>query len=254
MTETADRFRRLIELIGDALELPPADRDRFMVAECGDDQALLTEARALLAQQQHPDTSDPLHQRVARVLDNDAVRMLPRRIGPYELLEVLGEGGMGVVYAARQHEPIRREVAIKLLRSTFTTREAAARFRTEQQTLARLAHPHVAAIHDAGTTDDGQPYLVMELVRGEPITRFAASHRLGLDARLRLFAMVCAGVHHAHQKAVIHRDLKPSNILVREVDGTPLPTVIDFGIARVTDPDPDTVTAHTAQGMLLGTL
>ena len=153
-------------------------------------------------------------------------------IGPYTLLEVLGDGGFGRVWRAAQSEPIRREVALKLVKPGLDSRQIIRRFEGERRTLALMEHPNIAAVLDAGTTEEGRPFFVMELVRGVPVTDYCDRHRLGLRERLGLFVPVCHAVHHAHQKAILHRDLKPSNILVAEVDGRAVPKVIDFGVAK----------------------
>jgi serine/threonine protein kinase len=159
----------------------------------------------------------------------------PDRIGPYRITRVLGQGGMGTVYEAEQLEPLRRTVALKVIRLGMDTDEVLARFESERQALAVMDHPNIARALDAGTTDEGLPYFVMELVAGEPITTYCDRHHLDLRHRLQLLLGVCRGVQHAHQKGVIHRDLKPSNILVRVTDGHPIPTIIDFGIAKATE-------------------
>ena len=156
----------------------------------------------------------------------------PERIGRYRIVRLLGQGGMGTVYEAEQLEPLRRTVALKVIRRGMDTVEVLARFDSERQALAVMDHPNIARALDAGTTDEGLPYFVMELVEGEPITDYCDRHGLDVRRRLQLFVGVCKGVQHAHQKGVIHRDLKPSNILVRVVDGQPVPTIIDFGIAK----------------------
>lgn len=153
-------------------------------------------------------------------------------IGPYRLAECLGEGGFGFVWRAQQAEPVRREVALKVLKRGMDTAQVLARFSLEQQALASMAHPHIAALLDAGATHDGRPYFVMELVRGSPIATYCREKNLSWQKRVALFKEVCGGVQHAHQKGMIHRDLKPSNILVAEVDGRPVPKIIDFGIAK----------------------
>jgi serine/threonine protein kinase len=153
-------------------------------------------------------------------------------IGRYHLLQKIGEGGMGEVWLAEQKEPVRRRVAIKLIKAGMDTREVVARFESERQALALMDHPAIAKVFDAGSTPQGAPYFVMEYVAGVPITDYCDNHRLSTRDRLELFMHVCEGVQHAHQKAIIHRDLKPSNILVTEVDGHPAPKIIDFGVAK----------------------
>jgi len=153
------------------------------------------------------------------------------QLGPYVIRRVLGEGGMGCVYLAEQQQPVRREVALKLIRGQVASPLARAYFDVERQALAQMQHPAIAQVFDAGTTSQGHPYLAMEVVEGQPITRYCREAKLGLGERLALFTRVCHGVQHAHQKGIIHRDLKPSNVLVRPVDGVPTPKIIDFGIA-----------------------
>ena len=159
----------------------------------------------------------------------------PDRIGPFRIVRRLGEGGMGVVYLAEQDEPVSRQLAVKVIRAELTTPEAAARFTAERQALARLSHPHIAQMYEAGTTEDGYPYFAMELVTGLPITEYCDCNQMSIEERLGLFVSVCEGVQHAHHRGIIHRDLKPSNILVIEGDGVPAPKIIDFGIAKALD-------------------
>ncbi|MGH7178461.1 MAG: protein kinase domain-containing protein, partial [Tepidisphaeraceae bacterium] len=175
------------------------------------------------------------------------------RIGAYDLLEVLGEGGFARVFRARQLRPVRREVALKLIKLGMDTRAVIARFELERQALAMMDHPNIAAVYDAGATDTGRPYFVMELVRGERITRFCDDARLSVRQRVRLFIDVCHAVQHAHQKGVLHRDLKPSNILVTTIDGRPAPKVIDFGIAKAIGQRITDSTLVTQAEQLLGT-
>lgn len=160
-------------------------------------------------------------------------------LGPYRLKTLLGRGGMGSVWLAEQTEPVTREVALKLIHGKLLSSSAIARFEIERQVLARMSHPAIAHVYDAGTTDLGHPWLAMEYVPGEPITRFCDRHRLSTRQRLQLFMRACFGVQHAHQKGILHRDLKPANILVTEVDGEPMPKIIDFGIAVTDHSDPD---------------
>ncbi len=177
----------------------------------------------------------------------------PERIGAYRLIRQLGEGGMGEVWLAEQLDPVRREVALKLIKPGLGSREVLARFESERQALERMDHPAIARVLDAGSTADGRPYFVMELVDGEPITGYCDRRRLPVRARLELFGEVCAGVQHAHLKGIIHRDLKPSNVLVREVDGRPAAKIIDFGIARAVDTQLNEETLLTQLGELVGT-
>src|SRR5579863_3145167 len=155
--------------------------------------------------------------------------------GRYRVLSPLGEGGMGKVYLAEQLEPIRRRVALKVVKLGMDTAQVLARFNNERQALAMMDHPNIAQIFDAGTTAKGRPYFVMEYIEGAPITHYCDGKRMTVAQRLEVFLAVCRAVQHAHQKGVIHRDLKPSNVLVMEREGTPLPKVIDFGIAKATD-------------------
>jgi serine/threonine protein kinase/tetratricopeptide (TPR) repeat protein len=179
----------------------------------------------------------------------EAVRM----IGPYHLLEKVGEGGMGEVWVAEQQKPIRRRVALKLIKTGMDTRQVIARFETERQALAMMDHPAIAKVFDAGETDDGRPYFVMEYVQGIPITAHCDRNRLTTQERLDIFRHICDGVQHAHQKAIIHRDLKPSNILVAIQDGVAMPKIIDFGVAKATARSLTERTMYTELGMMVGT-
>jgi serine/threonine protein kinase/Tfp pilus assembly protein PilF len=177
----------------------------------------------------------------------------PTNIGPYIILELIGEGGMGSVYKAEQREPIHRTVAIKVIKLGMDTREVIARFESERQALALMNHPNVARVLDAGATETGRPYFVMEYVAGQPITTFADVYKLGMRERLELFMQACDAVQHAHQKAIIHRDLKPSNILVMYQDGKPTVKVIDFGVAKALSKRLTERTFFTETGQLVGT-
>jgi serine/threonine protein kinase/tetratricopeptide (TPR) repeat protein len=174
-------------------------------------------------------------------------------VGPYTILEQLGEGGFGIVYKAEQQEPIRRNVAVKVLKPGMDTRQIVARFEAERQALALMDHPHIARVLDAGVTNSGRPYFVMELVKGVPITDYCDANRLRPDARLRLFVDVCRAIEHAHHKGVIHRDIKPSNVLVALHEGAPVVKVIDFGVAKATAQRPSLRTLVTAHGQMVGT-
>ncbi|HEY3241976.1 MAG TPA: serine/threonine-protein kinase, partial [Phycisphaerae bacterium] len=183
----------------------------------------------------------------------DASRPSGSCIGPYHLLEKLGEGGFGVVYVAEQEQPVRRRVALKVIKLGMDTRQVVARFEAERQALAMMDHPHIAKVFDAGATDSGRPYFVMELVRGIPITHYCDQNKLSPRERLELFIPICQAVQHAHTKAVIHRDLKPSNVLVTLHDGEPVPKVIDFGIAKATAGRLTDKTIYTEFHAMIGT-
>lgn len=228
------------------LECPPADRDGYLDRACASDPALRTRVAALL----------DFHARPVAVLDRPVTPSVPPAegaapdeppgtviAGRYTLLGVVGRGGMGTVYLARQTEPVEREVAVKVIRGRASP-AALARFAAERQTLAVMSHPGIARIYDGGTTPAGQPFFVMEFVQGEPITDFCDRRRLSIAARLGLFVGLCEAVQHAHQKGIVHRDLKPTNVLAADADGRPTATVIDFGIA---------VAPHAADGVIAGT-
>ncbi len=239
-----ERHRRLEELFHEALERPVSERDAFLAEACGDDTDLRAELDNLLS---HDD--DTLDQ----TLVSTRPEPMPERIGPYRIVRAIGEGGFAMVYLAEQEAPFRREVALKILKRGLDTRATLARFDAERQALAVMNHDGIARIHDAGTTENGRPYFAMEYVPGEPITFYCDHCELDNRARLALFADVCDAVHHAHQKGVIHRDLKPSNILVTEAGGKPQIKVIDFGIAKATEPDLSGQTLFTQQGQIIGT-
>jgi serine/threonine protein kinase len=173
--------------------------------------------------------------------------------GRYRLLEAIGEGGMGAVWKAEQTQPVRRVVALKLVRPGMDSRTILARFEAERQALALMDHPHIAKVHDGGTTEGGRPFFVMEYVEGVPITQHCDDARLSIPQRLALFVPVCQAVQHAHAKGIIHRDLKPGNILVGLYDGRPVPKVIDFGLAKALHEPLTEHTLHTAHGAMVGT-
>jgi len=177
----------------------------------------------------------------------------PERIGSYRILQKLGEGGMGVVFQAEQERPVRRTVALKLIKAGMDTEQVVARFESERQALALMDHPGIARVYEAGSTEQGRPYFVMELVKGEPIDAYCDRYRLSTSERLELFIRVCEAVHHAHQKGILHRDIKPSNVLVTEQDGIPVPKIIDFGVAKATQQRLTERTLFTQFGTLIGT-
>ncbi len=251
-TRAKDLFEPLVEL--------PVDRRAAELSRvCGDDSALREALESLLSA--HEGAGDFLS---GTSIDITAIEssITPatgtgeapgQQVGRYALLEVLGEGGFGTVFRARQDEPVRREVALKVLKPGMDSRQVVARFEAERQALALMDHPSIARVFDGGQTDTGRPYFVMELVDGLPITQHCDQRRLKIDERLSLFAEVCRAVHHAHQKGVIHRDLKPANVLVATVDGVATPKVIDFGVAKAIGEALTNLTLETSDRQLIGT-
>jgi serine/threonine protein kinase len=233
---------RTAALFARAMTLEAAARTAFLEELEGRDPGGARRLRSLLAQHAAADRSGflPLGER------------LGSEIGPYRLVEVLGAGGMGIVYRAEQHEPVRRDVALKLVRAGMDSRRVVDRFDAERQALAMMDHTNVARVLDAGATADGRPYFVMELVRGVPITQYCDGRRLPVAPRLDLFIDVCAAVQHAHQKGIVHRDLKPSNVLVTTEDGAAVPKVIDFGVAKAIG-DGEGSADLTLTGQIVGT-
>jgi eukaryotic-like serine/threonine-protein kinase len=247
--ENLQQWQRIKEIVGSVLEREPAERGAFLDQVCSQDARLRAEVESLLAAYQDSDglSANPW---IAEPMQSEAEAKV---IGPYHLVKELGVGGMGQVWLAKQTKPVRRRVALKLIRQGMYDSAMVIRFKAEQQSLAIMDHPAIAKVFDAGTTPTGQPYFAMEYVDGLPITDYCDSKRMGIRERLQLFIRVCEGVQHAHQKAVIHRDLKPSNILVVEVDGKPMPRIIDFGLAKAVVPLVPGETVFTRMGAFLGT-
>lgn len=244
------RWDRLHDLFERATALPPAERPGFLDAECGDDDAL---RRQLVEMLRHDAVSSGgVDTRILDAVDASTPRMIPRIPG-YRLGERIGHGGMGEVWEAEQLEPVRRRVAIKVIRAGLDSDALMDRFERERQALALMAHSSISRVHEVGRTEDGRPYFSMEFIDGPPITTWCDQEGVGLRARLELFARVCAAVDHAHRKTVLHRDLKPSNILVATEDGEPVPKVIDFGVAKALGDSSDLATLHTEAGLLVGT-
>ncbi|MCB9878426.1 MAG: SUMF1/EgtB/PvdO family nonheme iron enzyme [Planctomycetes bacterium] len=245
---------RLADLFHRAVHLDDAARERFVVREVGADPALREELRALLAADSVATQAHLRSPLAAAAGDGDELFGVGADdCAPYRLIAEIGEGGMGRVYRAEQAAPLRRTVAVKVLRQFADSEVGRARFRNEQQVLARLDHRGIARVLDGGCTAAGRPFLVTELVPGVPLQRWVAANEPPLSVRLALFAQLCDAVQYAHQKGVIHRDLKPSNVLVVDVDGGPEVRVIDFGIARVVAPDLGEETLHTAAAVGMGT-
>lgn len=236
-----------------ALERSPADRGLFLDGICASDVELrqrvdqLLSARSKVGDFLNADTSSETF------ITPSTTETIGSVIGRYKLREVLGEGGMGTVYAAEQEKPVRRKVALKVIKPGMDSREVIARFEAERQALALMDHPNIAKVLEAGTTETGRPYFVMELVRGIPITEYCDRSRLVPRARLALFALVCRAVQHAHQKGIIHRDLKPSNVLITLHDGVPVPKVIDFGVAKAINQKLTERTIYTRVSQMVGT-
>src|ERR1041385_1502206 len=240
-----------------ALERPAAERPAFLHAVCGADQNLRRRLETLLAAHVQPDellegdAGKPTVQATRKIefAESPPDEAVGQTLGRYKLLERVGEGGCGVVYVAEQTEPVRRRVALKVIKLGMDTKQVVARFEAERQALAMMDHPNIAKVLDAGTTEatesqfpnlksqihGGRPYFAMELVRGIRITEYCDQANLSTKERLDLFIKVCQAIQHAHQKGIIHRDIKPSNILVTLHDGVPVPKVIDFGIAKATE-------------------
>jgi serine/threonine protein kinase/tetratricopeptide (TPR) repeat protein len=229
----------------EAAVLLPADaRESWLAVNC-EDPAIRVRVDALLGAHDRAEARDAL--RAPLPMPEDL------QIGPYRLLERIGEGAMGEVYLAEQAKPVARRVALKVIKPGMDSREVIARFESERQTLALMSHPSIAHIIDAGTTTAGRPYFAMEYVPGVPVTQYCDRHRFGIDQRLELFLQICGAVQHAHQKGVIHRDLKPGNLLVADLDGKPVPKVIDFGISKAMSALHEPGRAHTRIGHLIGT-
>ncbi|MBI2924204.1 MAG: serine/threonine protein kinase, partial [Verrucomicrobia bacterium] len=234
----SESHQREAAIFDAALELPPEQRAAQLDRACAGDAALRQRIEALLKACESKcdflaSPTDPAAVAPTIVL-TPSFEKPGDRIGRYKLLQQIGEGGCGVVYMAEQEEPVSRRVALKVIKLGLDTKSVIARFEAERQALALMDHPNIAKVLDAGATETGRPYFVMELVRGLKITEYCDEARLSTNARLDLFIQVCQAIQHAHQKGIIHRDIKPSNILVTINDGMPVPKVIDFGIAKAT--------------------
>jgi serine/threonine protein kinase/tetratricopeptide (TPR) repeat protein len=267
---TPEQWRRVTAVFHEALLRAPASRDAFLDEACGNDPGVRTEVHKLLAGHgaaglfgavpaqaiagARPLAAEPDTHAAMPVASATTTRSTDAQsVGPYRLLELIGEGGMGEVWLAEQLHPLRRQVAVKLIRRGMDSRHVIARFEAERQALALMDHPAIATVFDGGTTSDGRLYFAMEYVKGEPITTYCDRLRLSTDERVELFIQVCEGVQHAHQKGVIHRDLKPSNVLVTLREDRAVPKIIDFGIAKAVAQPLTDQSLHTALGSLIGT-
>jgi WD40 repeat protein/serine/threonine protein kinase len=247
-----DRKSMLREVFTEAAEIAdPAARNAFLDSACDGDKTLRIKVERLLNAESR--AGNFLRDRGDTTTFGLSLEKPGERIGRYRLIEQIGRGGGGVVYLAEQEEPVRRRVALKIIKLGMDTQSVVARFEAERQALAMMDHPNIARVFDAGATDKGRPYFVMELVSGLRITDYCDRHQLSVQQRLELFIPVCHAVQHAHQKGIIHRDLKPSNILVTEHEGVAVPKVIDFGIAKATQQDVDDRAGLTSEDQFLGT-
>jgi eukaryotic-like serine/threonine-protein kinase len=252
----ASRPLNVDEIYQAALEYTSVeDRDAYLDAACGENTVLrrrvvqLLEASANLGS--FLDSPAP---EISMTVDHSPPTQPGTRIGPYKLLERIGEGGMGVVWMAEQLEPVRRRVALKVIKPGMDSRQVIARFEAERQALSLMDHPNIAKVLDAGRTDGGLPYFVMELVKGQSITTYCDQHQLSPRERLELFRPVCHAIQHAHHKGIIHRDIKPSNVMVAEYDGQAVAKVIDFGVAKAVHQPLTEKTMFTGLGQIIGTL
>ncbi len=256
---------RQIEIFAKAAEFEGAQRTEYLERACGDDDALRREVDSLLR----------AHDAAGTFLDDPSRHMSPdesgqhgtgsgrgfghaseqpgQMVGRYRLLEQIGEGGFGSVWMAEQSEPVKRRVALKIIKSGMDTKQVIARFEAERQALAMMDHPNIARVLDAGATQGGRPFFVMELINGVPFLEYCDTQRLDTRARLGLFVKVCHAIQHAHQKGIIHRDIKPNNVMITLHDGVPVPKVIDFGIAKATDQQLTDKTLFTQHQQMLGT-
>jgi serine/threonine protein kinase len=261
----ADPNRIAAIFTGALAQATPEERGAYLDEACGGDAELRRRVEALLQAHadagsflEKPGVSATTDQPAGQWIERDAPPVLAERpgmrVGRYKLLQQIGEGGMGVVYMAEQEQPVRRKVALKIIKPGMDSAQVIARFEAERQALAMMDHQNIARVLDAGTTDSGRPYFVMELVHGVPITKFCDDSQLTPRQRLELFIPVCQAIQHAHQKGIIHRDIKPSNVLVTMHDDKPVPKVIDFGVAKATEQRLTEKSLFTAFGSVVGTL
>src|SRR5262249_2116025 len=255
------------EIFHQALARGPEERAAYLEQACAGDPALRASVEALLranvgatgfleqpAGNVAAQSDAPATRWTALSVEPPPFEGLGTVIGPYKLLQQLGEGGMGTVWMAQQTEPVKRLVGIKLIKASMDSRQVIARFEAERQALPVMDHPNIAKVFDAGQAPDGRPFFVMELVKGVRLTKYCDEHRLTPKERLELFIPVCQAIQHAHQKGIIHRDIKPSNVLVALYDGKPVPKVIDFGVAKAAGQTLTEKTLVTGFGSLVGTL
>ena len=264
MTEHAHQeIRRLFDL---AIEVPDDEREAALDRECRNDSGLKQRIKAMLAAAEDDrflgsPISDGVSPAATEVISGSSAATATgtlhekagQQIDRYKLLQLIGEGGFGAVYMAEQREPVQRRVALKIIKLGMDTKQVIARFEAERQALAMMDHPNIAKVLDAGTTETGRPYFVMEYVRGVGILEYCDTEKLDTEARLNLFVKVCHAIQHAHQKGIIHRDIKPSNVMVTLHDGIPVPKVIDFGVAKATNTELTRKTLFTEHRQMIGT-
>ena len=258
---TPERWQQIRDVLEGALELKRDQRSTFLDSACLFDQSLRQEVEALLASSddalssflQSAPATDGLIAHLEGIVSGGGLQAGQMFAERFQLIRKIGEGGMGQVWLAEQTSPVRRQVALKLIKAGMYDESIVQRFQSERQSLAIMDHPAIAKVFDAGTTPQGQPYFVMEYVPGLPITEYCDQNKLKIKDRLELFIQACEGVQHAHQKAIIHRDLKPANILVAEVDGKPVPRIIDFGLAKAVTPQVEGEAFFTQLGDFVGT-
>ena len=255
--------QRAREVFMEVADLPAAEQEAALIKACEGNVALRREVEALLraAAQAGEFMASPTADADAAYGGGDSApfggatlrEQVGAQIGRYKLLQPIGEGGFGSVWMAEQREPVKRRVALKIIKLGMDTRQVIARFEAERQALAMMDHPNIAKVLDAGSTDTGRPYFVMEYIKGVPIVEYCDTDKLDTKARLELFSSVCHAIQHAHQKGIIHRDIKPSNVLVTMHDGVPVPRVIDFGIAKATNSELTQKTLFTEHRQMIGT-
>ena len=249
------QFQQIRSIFLGALERPMDEWSSYLQEAAAGDANLREQVRILLdAHAEGTGLLDKAVRSQSVTLDQPITEQPGDSIGPYKLLQHIGEGGMGVVYMAEQTEPVERRVALKVIKPGMDTRKVIARFEAERQALAMMDHPNIAKVLDAGTTDSGRPYFVMELVKGVPVTQYCDEKQLTPRERLELFLPICQAVQHAHQKGIIHRDIKPSNVLVARYDDRPVPKIIDFGVAKAVEQRLTEKTMFTEFGQVVGTI
>jgi eukaryotic-like serine/threonine-protein kinase len=259
MTQQYDHDREQ-EIFANALDMPNKDRQAYLDSVCAENPQMRSQIMELLEAYDQAGSKGFLGQPTGGLgqehkneIDKHPEEQVGATIGPYTLVKQIGQGGFGTVWMADQNEPVKRRVALKIIKLGMDSKQVVERFQAERQTLAMMDHPNIAKVFDAGSTETGRPFFVMELVKGVPILDYCDAHQLDTISRLKLFASVCLAIQHAHQKSIIHRDIKPGNVLVTMHDGMPVPKVIDFGIAKATSQELAQKTLFTENHQMVGT-